>query len=94
MGAVFGELGKSLVEERDKNFPSIIFWSLGNEAGNGISEAQEHKHSLDGTLLLLNHREPRNQSLQHVCATWLSWTPTDWLWKAKPSPEILSPRGG
>ncbi|CAK9096305.1 unnamed protein product [Durusdinium trenchii] len=29
--------------ERDKNFPSIIFWSLGNEAGNGISEAQEHK---------------------------------------------------
>ncbi|CAJ1338284.1 unnamed protein product [Effrenium voratum] len=23
--------------ERDKNFPSIIFWSLGNEAGNGIN---------------------------------------------------------
>ena len=23
--------------ERDKNYPSIIIWSLGNEAGNGIN---------------------------------------------------------
>ena len=29
--------GASAPQERDKNFPCIIFWSLGNEAGNGVN---------------------------------------------------------
>ena len=28
--------------ERDKNFPSIMFWSLGNEAGNGINHHRSY----------------------------------------------------
>lgn len=28
--------------ERDKNFPSIIFWSLGNEAGNGVNHYRSY----------------------------------------------------
>lgn len=36
--------------ERDKNHPSIIIWSLGNEAGNGINH---HR-----TYMWLKHRDP------------------------------------
>lgn len=36
--------------ERDKNFPSIIIWSLGNEAGNGINH---HR-----TYMWLKRRDP------------------------------------
>eukprot|EP00931_Biecheleriopsis_adriatica_P116546 TRINITY_DN92180_c0_g1_i1.p1 TRINITY_DN92180_c0_g1~~TRINITY_DN92180_c0_g1_i1.p1 ORF type:complete len:1238 (+),score=243.82 TRINITY_DN92180_c0_g1_i1:25-3738(+) len=36
--------------ERDKNYPSILFWSLGNEAGNGINH---HR-----TYMWLKRRDP------------------------------------
>jgi beta-galactosidase len=37
--------------QRDKNHPSVIFWSLGNEAGSGENflHMQEHAHNVDPT---------------------------------------------
>ena len=37
--------------QRDKNHPSIILWSLGNEAGNGNVFASERQraHEIDST---------------------------------------------
>lgn len=37
--------------QRDKNHPSVIFWSLGNEAGSGENffRMQEHAHKVDNT---------------------------------------------
>ena len=46
--------------ERDKNFPSIIIWSLGNEAGNGWNFYQAYK-----TLKGLDPSRPIHHELAH-----------------------------
>lgn len=53
--------------ERDKNFPSIIIWSLGNEAGNGINH---HR-----TYMWLKRRDP-TRPVQYEHARWR--TDPDW----------------
>lgn len=46
--------------ERDKNHPSVIFWSLGNESGGGINIKAEYKavKALDNRLI---HYEGQNE---------------------------------
>lgn len=48
--------------QRDKNHPSIIFWSMGNEGGNGdnFDELVKFTHSLDPSRPV--HYEGRNES--------------------------------
>ena len=43
---------------RDKNHPSVIIWSLGNECGNGIcmEESYEMVKKMDGTRPVINER--------------------------------------
>ncbi len=46
--------------ERDKNHPSVIFWSLGNESGGGINTEAEYKavRALDNRMI---HYEGQNE---------------------------------
>ena len=48
--------------QRDKNHPSVIFWSLGNEAGSGENfiHMRDHAHQVDPTRLV--HYEGYNQA--------------------------------
>ena len=48
--------------QRDKNHPSVIFWSLGNEAGSGENfiRMRDHAHRVDPTRLV--HYEGYNQA--------------------------------
>ncbi len=50
------------VIQRDKNHPSVIFWSLGNEAGSGENflHMRDHAHKVDPTRLV--HYEGYNQA--------------------------------
>ncbi len=48
--------------QRDKNHPSVIFWSLGNEAGSGENflHMRDHAHKVDPTRLV--HYEGYNKA--------------------------------
>jgi len=52
------------VVERDKNFPSIIIWSLGNEAGNGVNFEAAYRWTKD--------RDP-TRPVQYEQAGWHHW---------------------
>merc|ERR1719420_2892464 len=51
--------------ERDKNHPSIIFWSLGNEAGNGINH---HR-----TYMWIKRRDPTRPVQYENARLEVSW---------------------
>jgi beta-galactosidase len=50
--------------ERDKNYPSVIIWSLGNEAGNGINFEENYKWTKE--------RDP-SRPVQYEQAGWRDW---------------------
>ena len=50
--------------ERDKNHPSIIIWSLGNEAGNGVNFQETYKWT--------KARDP-SRPVQYEQAGWYDW---------------------
>ncbi len=50
--------------ERDKNYPSIIIWSLGNEAGNGVN--------FEATYRWTKERDP-SRPVQYEQAGWNDW---------------------
>jgi beta-galactosidase len=50
--------------ERDKNYPSIIIWSLGNEAGNGVNFEANYRWTKD--------RDP-SRPVQYEQAGWRDW---------------------
>ncbi|MCA9236240.1 MAG: DUF4981 domain-containing protein [Planctomycetales bacterium] len=52
------------VVERDKNHPSVIIWSLGNEAGNGVNFYENYKWA--------KQRDP-SRPVQYEQAGWGDW---------------------
>ncbi|WP_321996562.1 glycoside hydrolase family 2 TIM barrel-domain containing protein [Draconibacterium orientale] len=52
--------------ERDKNHPSVIVWSMGNEAGTGVNflEAYKQAHKADGTRPVHYERAERKTDIK------------------------------
>jgi beta-galactosidase len=50
--------------ERDKNYPSVIIWSLGNEAGNGVNFEANYRWTKE--------RDP-SRPVQYEQAGWRDW---------------------
>jgi beta-galactosidase len=69
--------------ERDKNYPSVIYWSLGNEAGNGYNMYKAY--------LWLKDRDSRPVQYERAHVDWnlnFEWN-TDILCPQYPSPQAL-----
>jgi beta-galactosidase len=69
--------------ERDKNYPSVIYWSLGNEAGNGYNMYEAY--------LWLKNRDSRPVQYERAHVDWnlnFEWN-TDVLCPQYPSPQAL-----
>jgi beta-galactosidase len=69
--------------ERDKNYPSVIYWSLGNEAGNGYNMYEAY--------LWLKNRDSRPVQYERAHVDWnlnFEWN-TDVLCPQYPSPRAL-----
>jgi beta-galactosidase len=69
--------------ERDKNHPSVIYWSLGNEAGNG--------YNMYECYLWLKNRDSRPVQYERAHVDWnlnFEWN-TDVLCPQYPSPQSL-----
>jgi len=52
------------VVERDKNYPSVIIWSMGNEAGNGVNFEEVYRWTKE--------RDP-SRPVQYEQAGWHDW---------------------
>ncbi|MFZ4522137.1 MAG: glycoside hydrolase family 2 TIM barrel-domain containing protein [Bacteroidales bacterium] len=66
--------------ERDKNHPSVIFWSLGNEAGNGCNFETTHdwvKHR-DNSRPVWYERAEQGANTDVFCPMY--WAPWDLKW--------------
>ncbi len=73
--------------ERDKNHPSIIYWSLGNEAGNG--------YNMYECYLWLKQRDYRPVQYERAAVDWdfhFEWN-TDFICPMYPSPSGLAAFG-
>lgn len=60
--------------ERDKNQPSIIIWSLGNEAGNGVNFMATYKYlkDIDPTRPVQYEQAYRGENTDIVCPMYMS----------------------
>jgi beta-galactosidase len=61
--------------QRDKNHPSIVIWSLGNEAGNGnvFTSMRDYAHSADATRPVHYEGDWANADVN----SWMYYKPTD-----------------
>ena len=69
--------------ERDKNYPCIVIWSLGNEAGNGCNFYSTYRYLKSKEAKLMN------RAVNYERAAWewntdmylQQYVTTDWLWR-------------
>lgn len=66
--------------ERDKNHPSIIIWSLGNEAGNGcnFTATYDRVKRRDNTRPVMYERAEQGANTDIFCPMY--WKPSDLVW--------------
>eukprot|EP00405_Crypthecodinium_cohnii_P013196 CAMPEP_0206442070 /NCGR_PEP_ID=MMETSP0324_2-20121206/13619_1 /ASSEMBLY_ACC=CAM_ASM_000836 /TAXON_ID=2866 /ORGANISM="Crypthecodinium cohnii, Strain Seligo" /LENGTH=1304 /DNA_ID=CAMNT_0053909875 /DNA_START=80 /DNA_END=3994 /DNA_ORIENTATION=+ len=68
--------------ERDKNYPCILFWSLGNEAGNGVNHHSTYKW--------VKQRDPTRPCQYEHARIEPGWS-TEWLETIDSNTDIFCP---
>lgn len=61
---------------RDRNRPSVIMWSLGNEIPDTHADAERGGEVLAGLLQLVRQHDPQGQALPTLCSNYMAWDNT------------------